>query len=101
MGATYRKRQNKHGCSWLVTVHVDGEREFKTVTTKGDAEALVREIHKQELAGINVIETIRSARARRTEPVASAPSHPALCEALPLWISAQETAGEIRASTAS
>lgn len=95
MGATYRKRGKR---SWLVTVHHAGEREFKTVHTEQDAKALVQMVHKQELAGVNVVETIRAARA---VPTTAAAQLPRLRDALPAWISGQEAAGEIRASTAS
>ena len=63
MGATYRKRGKR---SWLVTVHLNGQREFKTVRNEQDAKDLVQQIHKQELAGVNVVETIQKARAARS-----------------------------------
>lgn len=96
MGATYRKK-NKH--SWLVTVHQGGRREFKVVKSKQDAIDLVRHVHKQELAGINVVETIRQARATR-EASAPAAEYPTLRKALPEWIDRQARAQEFRASTA-
>ncbi len=95
MGATYRKK-NKH--SWLVCVHYDRQREFKVVKSEQDAKDLVKLIHKQELAGINVIDTIRQARAERA--VAPVPVElPKLRDALPEWIDRQERAGEIRGGT--
>jgi integrase len=96
MGATFRKK-NKH--SWLVAVHHDGHREFKVVKSKQDAQDLVRYIHKQELAGINVVETIRQARAKVQEPAAIVQAYPRLRDALPEWIDRQERAGEIRGGT--
>jgi len=96
MGATYRKRGKR---SYLVTVHWKGEREFKSVRSEADAKALVQLIHKHELAGVNVLETMRHAR----EPQAEAPSpiqYPTLRESLPSWLDSQARAGEIRVSTA-
>ena len=93
MGATYQKRGQK---SWRVTVHWKGEREIKTVHSEQDAKALVQYIHKQELAGINVIEAIRKARGAAAP---EAPTYPRLRDALPTWIEAQESAGAIRPST--
>jgi len=95
LGVTYERRGKK----WRVCVHFNGQRERKTVRTEQDAKDLVRYIHKQELAGINVVETIRAARAGRQEST-TAPSYPRLRDALPEWIAGQERAGEIRASTA-
>jgi len=95
MGATYERR----GKAWRVTVHWQGQRERKTVHSEQDAKDLVRYIHKQELAGINVVEAIRAARATRPEATA-VPSYPRLRDALPEWISRQEQSGEIRPSTA-
>jgi integrase len=96
MGATYERR----GKRWRVCVHHNGQRERKTVRTEQDAKDLVRYIHKQELAGINVVEAVRAARATRQEPPTTAPTYPRLRDALPEWIAGQERAGEIRASTA-
>ena len=59
IGATYRKRGKR---SWLVTVHFEKQREFKTVHSEQDARDLVKLVHKQELAGINVVEAVRAAR---------------------------------------
>lgn len=96
MGATYRKRGKR---SFLITVHWNGQKEFKTVRCEADAKGLVQMIHKQELAGVNVVEAIRQARTART---ASPTAHefPTLRAALPEWIDSQARAGEIRASTA-
>ena len=97
MGATYRKRGKR---SWLVIVHHQGAREFKTVHSEQDARDLVRFVHKQELAGINVIDTIRQARAERATPPPPAPStFPRVRDALPAWIDAQERGGDIRGGT--
>jgi integrase len=95
MGATYERR-GKH---WRVCVHYDGQRERKTVRTEQDAKDLVRYIHKQELAGINVVEAIRAARATRT---VDAPTEqlPRLQDALTDWLARQEQSGEMRPSTA-
>ena len=90
MGATYSRRGKK---SFLVAVHSRGERQYKMVRNEQDAKALVQHIHKQELAGVNVIEAIRKARAA----IAPAPVHPKLRDALPEWIQAQR---DIRVSTA-
>jgi hypothetical protein len=95
MGATYRKRGKR---SWLVTVHWNGAKEFKTVHSEPDARDLVKLVHKQELAGINVVEAIRQARAERA-PALPAPIFPTLRAALPEWIERQERAGEIRGGT--
>jgi len=97
MGATYRKKNKR---SWVVTVHAGGQREFKVVRSKQDAEELVREIHKRELAGINVLEAIRRARAERIAPPPVTPTYPRLRDALPDWLHRQEHQREIRASTA-
>jgi integrase len=95
MGATFRKRGKR---SFLVTVHADGRRQFKTVHSEQDAKALVQYVHTQELAGVNVVETIRQARAARAT-VTPAPAFPPLREALPAWIDRQTLAGEIRGGT--
>src|SRR5882762_7913942 len=99
MGATYTKR-GAH--SWLVTVHYRGERERITVHSKADAEALVQHVYKCELAGANVIETMRQARQERETagPIVPPPPLPALRDAVPAWLDGQERAGEIRTSTA-
>jgi integrase len=61
----------------------------------------VRWIHKQELAGVNVVEAIRKARVQQDLlPITLAPQYPSLREAVPEWISRQERSGEIRPSTA-
>ncbi|OGB96126.1 MAG: hypothetical protein A3G35_13275 [candidate division NC10 bacterium RIFCSPLOWO2_12_FULL_66_18] len=92
MGATYHRRGKK---SWLVTVYAGGKSVAKMVHSAADAKELVRMIHRQELAGINVLEAIRKARA--SAPVA--PSYPTLREAVPEWIDSQVRAGELRRST--
>jgi len=95
MGATFRKKNKR---SWLVTVHANGQREFKVVQSKQDAKDLVAYIHKQELAGINVVETLRHARLKQDEPPAATP-FPRLRDALPAWIDRLERAGDIRGGT--
>lgn len=96
MGATYARR-GKH--SWLITVHFDGLRERRTIHgTEQDAKDLVKHIHKQELAGINVVDTIR--QARETKSPAEPVSYPALRDAVKEWVDRQERSGEIRPSTA-
>ena len=89
MGATIQRR----GKSYRVAVHQDGKREYKTVRDLQTAKDLVKLIAKQELAGINVVESIQQARTPATE-------YPLLKDALPQWIADQVAAGEIRASTA-
>jgi len=104
MGATYYARKDRGRRarkSWVVVVRWRGERELKTVHSEQDAKALVQTIHKQELAGVNVIETIRQARAQAPAAPAVEPvPFPALREAVPAWIERQARAGEIRSSTA-
>jgi hypothetical protein len=97
MGATYARRGKR---SFLVTVWRDGQRERRTIHgTEQDAKDLVRYIHRQELAGINVVESLR--QARTFEPVTEATvQHPPLRNALPDWLDRQRLAGEIRESTA-
>jgi integrase len=98
MGASYRYRKNRR--KYLVTVQHNRERETKMVDTKGDAEALVREVTRLELNGVNVVDSMRRARLERevVAPVESV-TYPTLREALPAWIDAQERAGEIRGGT--
>jgi integrase len=103
MGATYyeRKDRGKRGRkSFVVVVRWQGERETQIVRSKQDAEDLVRQVHKQELAGVNVIETIRQARTPAEPPIkVPATPFPTLRQALPDWLRRQELAGEIRGST--
>lgn len=97
MGATYQKR-GKH--SWRVCVHYGRQRERTTVYSEQDAKDLVKLIHKQELAGINVVETIRQAReARATALPAPAPAWPTLRLALPEFIRQMEAQGQWTGST--
>jgi integrase len=99
MGSTFY-RKGRGAKSWVVVVRWRGERHYKLVASKQDAEDLVRRVHKQELAGINVVETIRQARAQaEAAPVVEAVILPTLRAALPEWIERQERAGEIRVST--
>jgi integrase len=78
-----------------VTVHHKGERASTTVHSEADARALVQFVARQELAGYNVLESLRAART----PAAPAPTFPVLREALSGWLDAQATAGDLRAST--
>ena len=78
MGATFY-RKGRGAKSWVVVVRWRGERHHKLVASKQDAEDLVRRVHKQELAGINVVETIRQARAQaESAPVVEAVTFPTL-----------------------
>lgn len=95
MGATWRKRGKR---SFLVTVHHDGQREFTTVHDKQTAIDLVAEIHRQEAMGVNVVETMRRARAPQAPPTPP-PTFPILREALPAWLERQTAVGEIRGGT--
>jgi integrase len=95
MGATYRRRGKR---SWLVTVHFQGQREFKTVHSEQDAKALVQHVHKQELAGVNVVETIQQARTAKLEPAATV-AWPRLRDALPAFIDQMAAQGEWTGST--
>lgn len=95
MSATYQRRGKR---SWLITVHYKGQRERKTIHgTESDAKALVQLVHKEELAGSNVIETIRQARGEAPSPP---PQYPRFRDALPIWVHRREHSGEIRGSTA-
>lgn len=96
MGATYTKRGKG---SWLVTVTFKKTRERKTVHSEQDAKDLVRLIHKQELAGLNVVEAIQRARATRGTAV-EAPQFPTVRDALPAWVERHQRSGEVRSSTA-
>ena len=97
MGATYYRRKDRRQ-AWVVVIRWQGQRELKVVHAEQDAKALVQLIHKQELAGVNVIDAIRQARAAATPDVTPA-TFPILREAVPAWIERQERAGEIRRST--
>jgi integrase len=98
MSASYIWRPDRR--TWLVTVHWNRERERIKVESEQAAKELVRYVHKLELAGTNVIETLR--RARTPLPPAPAPAaFPRLRDVLPLWLERQARAGEIRASTES
>jgi hypothetical protein len=68
----------------VVVVRWRGERHYKLVHSKQDAQALVQMVHKQELAGVNVIETIRQARAQaEASSVVAEPVFPTLRDACP------------------
>jgi integrase len=56
----------------------------------------VQFVARQELAGFNVLESLRAARA----PVALPTPYPALKMAIPEWLEGQVRAGELRQSTA-
>jgi integrase len=97
MGATYTYRADRK--TWMVTVSSNYQRERIKVPTEQDAKDLVRYIHKAELAGQNIIESIRT--ARQPAPAPAPPSvFPTLRVALPAWLDGQARAGEIRESTA-
>ena len=93
----YNPRATKRGSSYRVAVYASGERAYVTVRSKADAEALVREIHRQELAGVDVLAGIKSAR---TTPTTKATRFPTLRDALDEWIDGQVKMGELRESTA-
>ena len=93
MGVTVRK---KNKSSWLVTLHQGGEREFVTLKSQQDAKDLAQYVRRQELAGLNVVETMRQARAKRLQP---APEYPTLRDALAGWIDSQVQKREIRQTT--
>jgi integrase len=92
MGATWTKR----GKSFRVAIHANGERRYVTVRSKSDAEGLVREIRRQELAGVNVLEAVKAARESKPAPS----SFPTVRAAVLDYINAQVRAGELRESTA-
>jgi integrase len=88
MSATYQRRGKR---SWLITVHWEGQRERRTIHgTEQDARDLVKFIHKQELAGVNVVETVRTARAA----VAPSQAWPRLRDDVPTFIEYQVSVGE-------
>jgi hypothetical protein len=93
MGATYLRTGKR---SWRVAIYRNGERAYTTVRSEQDAKALVQHVHKMELAGLNVVEAVQTART----PVVATADYPMLKDALPVWIEAQVQAGEIRPSTA-
>jgi hypothetical protein len=93
MGATYRRRGKQ---SWLVTVHSQRQRPFTTVHSEQDAKDLVRYVHKQELAGQNVVAAIEKAR---TELAAPPPAWPRLRDAVPAFIDQMAAQGEWTGST--
>ncbi len=90
MGATFTKR----GGAYRVAVHHAGKREYKTVRSLADAKALVQQIHKMELAGVSVIESIQKART-----VTPTVTYPRLKDALPQWIAGRALSRDIRQST--
>jgi integrase len=92
MGATWTKR----GKSFRVAIHANGERRYVTVRSKQDAEGLVREIRRQELAGVNVLEAVKAARESKAAPS----NYPTVRDAVLDYINAQVRAGDLRESTA-
>src|SRR6266699_807202 len=94
MGATYQRR----GKSYRIAVHANGERRYVTVKSEADAKALVREVKRLELNGVNVIEAMKSARA--ATPPAAPSEYPTLKTAVLDYIASQERAGELRPTTA-
>jgi integrase len=93
MGVQYTKRGRQ---SWLITVVSHGERQYKTIRgTEADAKAIVQEIHKRELAGINVIEALRAARAAAPRVY----NYPTLYDGVKAFIEKQVAHGEIRGGT--
>ena len=77
MGATHRKRGKR---SWQVRVFNANQEATVTVRSEQDARDLVREVYRRELAGINVVDTIREARSVH-EAAPPAPAWPSLREA--------------------
>ena len=70
-----------------------GQRERRTIHgTEQDAKELVKYIHKQELAGVNVVEAVRAARVA-TAP-ASSPAWPRLRDDVPAFVEYQVSVGE-------
>jgi hypothetical protein len=67
-----------------------------TVKSKADAESLVREVRRLELAGQNVVAAIKGARSAAP----SVTSFPTLRVALDEWIDGQVKMGDLRESTA-
>lgn len=101
MGATYRERRHKSGrIVYIVCVHHQGETTTKTVAKEATAKALVEHIHRQELAGLNVLAAVQ--QARRAPPPPRAPSRwPRLREALPVFIDRMAAQGDWNGSTPS
>jgi len=76
-----------------VEVTPNGQRERRTIHgTEQDAKELVKYIHKQELAGVNVVEAVRAARVA-TAP-ASSPAWPRLRDDVPAFVEYQVSVGE-------
>jgi len=97
MSATYVRRGK---ASWLITVYANGQRERRTIHGAEDvAKALVQHIHKQELAGVNVVETLRTARDPVAAP-APAPTFPTLRAALDAFLTERVQRGETRLASA-
>src|SRR5262245_22755030 len=94
MPATYERRGKR---SWRIIVHCGGHRERRTIHgTEKDAKDLVQHVARQELAGINVVESLRAAALRSTPTV---PEWPTLRTALPEFIRRMEVRGEWTGST--
>jgi integrase len=90
VSATIQKR----GESYRIAIHRGGGRKYVTVKTKKEADAVVAQVRKLELTGINVVERVEQART-----MTPANPHPLLKDALPAWIESQIAAGDIRHST--
>src|SRR5215831_17038614 len=92
MSATYSRRGKR---SWLITVHWKGQRERKTIHgSEQDAKDLVKFIHRQEVAGVNVVAAVQQAQVA---PVIR--EWPTLRDALPVFINDMTARGEWTGST--
>ena len=91
MGATIQKR----GKSYRIAVHQDGKREYKTVRDLATAKDLVKLIAKQELAGVNLIESIQKAREALPAVVTCPLLKPTVLE----WLDGQVAGGDLRYAT--
>src|SRR5215510_7225024 len=97
MGATVSTRHGKKK-TYFVTVHRGGEKAFSaTFKTKREAEDLKRDILKQEILGVNVLEGLRKARVVEVKPDAVA--YPTLRTAATEFIESMMNRGTWREST--
>jgi integrase len=85
----------RKGESYRIAIHRGGERRYVTVKTKKEAYAVVAQVRKLELTGVNVVERVEQART-----MTPANPHPLLKDALPEWIASQIATEDIRHSTA-
>jgi integrase len=93
MGVNYTKRGKR---SWLITVVSRGEREYRTIRgTEADAKALVQFVRRQELAGVNVIDSLRNARSSGEV----ARTYPTLYDGVKAFIEARIATNDIRGGT--